>query len=110
MKELFLLVSAAVGAFPVFIADTFVPEIYSPWIQAGAASVVCGLFVYLIVRSIPQENAANREALKDIQEGFVTTLRDLADRFERMEAARQDREDQLRTALLEVVRSCPRNQ
>jgi len=87
------------GALPVAIP-------YAQWVQGGAAAVVSGLLVYIIVRYIPELQRQQKEALIAQQKDFTSTLDRMAERFERWETLRDNRDDQLNVTLQALIANC----
>jgi len=87
------------GALPVAIP-------YAQWVQGGAAVVVSGLLVYIIVRYIPELQRQQKEALIAQQKDFTSTLDRMAERFERWETLRDNRDDQLNVTLQALIANC----
>jgi len=79
---------------------------YAQWVQGGAAAVVSGLLVYIIVRYIPELQRQQKEALVAQQRDFSSTLDRMAERFERWETLRDKRDDQLNVTLQALVANC----
>jgi membrane protein implicated in regulation of membrane protease activity len=79
---------------------------YAQWVQGGAAAVVSGLLVYIIVRYIPELQRQQKEALVAQQRDFSSTLDRMAERFERWETMRDNRDDQLNSTLQSLIAHC----
>ena len=79
---------------------------YAQWVQGGAAAVVSGLLVYIIVRYIPELQRQQKEVLVAQQRDFSSTLDRMAERFERWETLRDKRDDQLNVTLQALVANC----
>jgi membrane protein implicated in regulation of membrane protease activity len=79
---------------------------YAQWVQGGAAAVVSGLLVYIIVRYIPELQRQQKEALIAQQKDFTSTLDRMAERFERWETMRDNRDDQLNSTLQSLIAHC----
>lgn len=79
---------------------------YAQWVQGGAAAVVSGLLVYIIVRYIPELQRQQKEALVAQQRDFSSTLDRMAERFERWETLRDNRDDQLNSTLQSLIANC----
>lgn len=110
MRDLFLMLLPA-GILTMFAADanTLPIEIpYGQWVQGGAAAVVSGLLVYIIVRYIPELQRQQKEALVAQQKDFTSTLDRMAERFERWETLRDNRDDQLNSTLQSLIANCAR--
>jgi membrane protein implicated in regulation of membrane protease activity len=110
MRDLFLMLLPA-GILTMFAADanTLPIEIpYGQWVQGGAAAVVSGLLIYIIVRYLPQLQREQRAAVAELQAGFNATLDRMAERFERWETLRDNRDDQLNSTLQSLIANCAR--
>lgn len=108
MRDLFLMLLPA-GILTMFAADanTLPIEIpYGQWVQGGAAAVVSGLLIYIIVRYLPQLQREQRAAVAELQAGFNATLDRMAERFERWEQRRTDADDKLNETLKSLVTNC----
>jgi membrane protein implicated in regulation of membrane protease activity len=104
----FLLLLLPVGVTTLFATDVAqVP--YSTWVQGGAAAVVCGLLVFIVVRLIPQMLKEHREALEKQREEFTATLNAMGERFERLEAARDQRDEYLASELKGLAINCEKH-
>ena len=79
---------------------------YAQWVQGGAAAVVSGLLVYIIVRYIPELQRQQKEVLVAQQRDFSSTLDRMAERFERWEQRRTEVDDKLNDTLKSLVANC----
>lgn len=79
----FILCLLPPGTFGLFAADRITTN-YAGWVEAGAATVVSGLLVYLVTWYLPQMHKAHREDMERQQALYAETLEKMADRFERM--------------------------
>ena len=115
MRDLLLCLLPA-GTLTLFAADANTLPIdipYGQWVQGGAAAVVSGLLIYIIVRYLPQWQREQREvqreqraAVAELQAGFAATLDRMAERFERWEQRRTDADDKLNVTLQTLVANC----
>ena len=62
--------------------------------------------MYIIVRYIPELQRQQKEALIAQQKDFTSTLDRMAERFERWETLRDNRDDQLNSTLQSLIAHC----